>query len=94
MKEKISQFVKTNRNYRPYSLHLNIVEKTFNNGSGSLGLFRFYPERKKVAVNKLLCTKNDERKLDEFLRDCHCEDFERVYVSLGYPDYYFKHLSC
>lgn len=92
MRNLLSQFVRTNRNYRGYDLSHNIVEKVFNRGCGSLGLFRFYPDKKIIVINKLLYNKSDERKLNEFCRDTHIEDWQRVFTSLGYPEWYTKRL--
>ena len=93
MKEQLKKFVASNRNYNPYSLSRNIVEKTFNRGMGSLALLRFYEEEKTIVINKSLFSKSDERKLREFCRDCHIEDWVWKYDSLYYPDYYFRTLS-
>lgn len=93
MFEKLFQFVSDNKNYRSFDLHLNIVDKVFNGGNGALNLFRFYPEQKVIVINKVVFTKSDKNKLEEFCRDYHCEDWQWKYASLGYPDWYFKHLS-
>lgn len=93
MKEAILSFVKSNRNYRGYDLHLGIIDKVFNNGNGSLNLFRFYQEKKIIVINKTIYNKSDERKLKEFCRDCHIEDWQWKFASLSYPDYYFHKLS-
>lgn len=93
MKTLLEKFVKKNRMYNPYSLSWGIVEKTFNNGCGSLALFRFYEDKKTVVVNKLLATKRDRKKLDDFLIENGMESWEKVDKEYGYPEYYFTSLS-
>ncbi len=93
MKTKLEEFVKTNRNYRPYSISRNIVEKVWNNGMGSIALFRFYPEQKTVLINSLFANKCDLRKLTEFCRDCGITDWAWKAADFGYPAYYFNTFS-
>ena len=93
MKEMLSQFVKTNKNYRGYDLRLNIVDKVWNHGMGSINLFRFYADRKIIVINRTFFNKWDERKLKEFCRDFHLEEWKWRFSHLGYPDYYTKNLS-
>lgn len=93
MKESIKSFIKTNRNYRSDMCSSLIVEKVWNHGMGSLDLFRFYENEKTIVINRCLFNKSDERKLREFCRDCHIEDWAWKFDSLGYPDYYFRTLS-
>lgn len=78
------------KQYNRYSQRYNIVEKTFNRGMGSLKLFRFYLDKKIVLINKCLFNKSDEKKLDEFLRLNNMSDWNKKFVSYGYPDYYTK----
>jgi len=93
MKEMLLQFVKTNKNYRGYDLRLNIVDKVWNHGSGSINLFRFYADKKIIVINRTFFNKWDERKLKEFCRDFHLENWKWRFSHLGYPDYYTKNLS-
>lgn len=88
MKNLVDQFIKSNRNYRHDMCNSLIVEKVWNHGMGSLDLFRFYPEKKTICINRCLFNSSDERKLKEFCRDAHIENWERVFVSFGYPEYY------
>ena len=74
--------------YNAYSLSQLIIEKTFNNGMGSLALFRFYPGQKKVAINHSLYNKTDEKHLDRILSELGYQDFERVMCEYGYPEWY------
>lgn len=69
------------------------IKKVFNHGMGQLDLFYFDLQRKFVAINVSLCTASDKRKLSEFLRDNHMENWQRVETCLGYPNWYFHSLS-
>ena len=93
LKEKLNEFVRRYRNYNPYSLHQNIVEKTWNNGMGSLALFRFYPERELIVINESLCNKIDRTRLDEFCEQNGMKSWKRAVKMYAYPDYYFKAFS-
>lgn len=89
MKELLAKFVKKNRMYNPYSISWNTVEKTWNNGNGSLALFRFYPEKNVVLINSCLANKADRRKLDNFLAENGMQNWSKIDKDYGYPDYYF-----
>ena len=93
MKEIISKWIWSNRNYRHNDSNGLIVKKVFNHGMGALDLLRFYPEEKTIVINRALFKSGDERKLREFCRDCHIEDWAWKFDSLYYPDYYFRTLS-
>lgn len=93
MKNLLEKFVKSSRNYRPYGLHMGIIEKSFNGGAGAIELFRFYFEKKTIVINSLFFTKSDERKLNEFCEENGMQNWRRKKVSLGYPSWYFHHLS-
>ena len=77
------------RQYNAYSASYNIVEKTFNRGMGSLSLFRFYPDKKIVLINRSLANKSDCSKLNQFLNENNMNDWELRSIDYGYPDYFF-----
>ena len=93
MKEIISKWIWSNRNYRHHDSNGLIVKKVFNHGMGALDLLRFYPEEKTIVINRVLFKPCDERKLREFCRDCGMESWRWLYDSLGYPDWYRRGLS-
>lgn len=78
--------------HRDYPNDLTI-KKVFNHRMGLLDLFCFDLQSKVVAINATLATASDRRKLSEFLRDNHMENWHRVEICLGYPDWYFHSLS-
>ena len=84
----LSKLIAKISQYNTYSLSQLIIEKTFNNGMGSLALFRFYPEQKKVAINHSLYNKTDAKHLDRILSELGYQDFERVMCEYGYPEWY------
>ena len=86
--EKLRKYVAKVNQYNPYSLSQLIIEKTFNEGMGSLALFRFYPDQKKVAINHALYNKYDAKHLDKILSVLGYQDFERVMCEYGYPEWY------
>lgn len=92
MKANLSFFLNF-RQYNSYSFNNNIVEKTFNNGNGSLSLFRFYENEKIILVNECLFNKSDERHLNEFVKINNMSDWTIKKVSYGYPDYYKNSFS-
>lgn len=92
METNLSFFLKF-RQYNGYSFNNNIVEKTFNNGNGSLSLFRFYENEKTILINECLFNKSDERHLNEFLKIHNMSDWTIKKVSYGYPEYYTKSFS-
>lgn len=76
------------RQYNPYSASQGIVEKVWNNGNGSLALFRFYENEKIILVNECLCNKADKKHLNEFMEQNDMQAWNVVYKSYGYPEYY------
>lgn len=90
----VSDFQEQNKRwYRRDCPHDLTIKKVFNRGMGLLDLFYFNLSRKFVAINATLCTASDRKKLSEFLRDNHMENWHRVETCLGYPNWYFNHLS-
>lgn len=88
IKDVLYKFVKKIAQYNAYSIYNLIIEKTFNNGMGSLALFRFYPDQKKVAINKSIFRESDKKHLDKILSELGFSDFERVLCNYGYPQWY------
>ena len=66
---------------------MEIVEKTFNNGNGSLALFRLLPKEKKIKVNSSLATKSDFQKLADLQKYLGI-NFEVIKYNYYYPEYY------
>ena len=93
MKEIISKWIWSNRNYRHHDSNKLIVLKVFNHGMGALDLFRFYVDEKTIVINRCVFSSSDERKLKEFCRDCGIESWRWLYDSLGYPDWYRRGIS-
>lgn len=93
MKEQLRQFAQSNRNYRGYDLHLNIIDKVFAHGCGCLNLFRFYPDKKVIVINRTVYTKADGKKLSEFCRDNHIRHWQWKFATLAYPNWYASKLS-
>ena len=91
--EKLNKLIGPIIQYKPYSISQLIVEKVFNNGNGSLALFRLYPNEKKVAINKSLYNKSDERHLEKILDSLGFQDFERVMCHYGYPEWYNRNFG-
>lgn len=83
-------YVRGVRQYNPYSLSSLIIEKKWNGGRGSLALFRFYPDKKTILVNKELYNRFDEKHLREIIKILMADEWKIVYVYYGYPDYYNK----
>lgn len=90
----VSEFQGTNKRYyrRDYPTDLTI-KKVFNHGMGQLELFYFDLKRKLIAINNNLATASDLRKLREFCRDNHMDNWRQINTRLGYPNWYFNHLS-
>ena len=84
----LTKYVGKVAQYNPYSLSWLVVEKSFNHGMGSLALFRFYPEERKVAINHSLYNNSDKKHLDRILDVLGYQDFERVMCDYGYPAWY------
>ena len=84
---KLAVFIKGIKKYRPYSLANLTVEKTFNNGNGSLALFRLLPKEKKIKVNSSLATKSDFQKLADLQKYLGI-NFEVIKYNYYYPEYY------
>jgi hypothetical protein len=78
------------KKYNPFLVHRGTIEKTFNDGHGSLCCFRFTDDNK-VVVNKGFFSDSDKKNLEKF-----CEHIgiipEYINKSIGYPDWYFKSL--
>lgn len=74
--------------YKPYSIGKGIVEKIFNNGNGSLPIFRFDETTKTVKVNRAIANIYDRRKLKMFMEDNGISDWVVKEVYYGYPDWY------
>lgn len=90
----VSEFNDNNKRYyrRDYPTDLTI-KKVFNHGMGELELFYFDLDRKFIAINSNLATNSDFRKLREFCRCNHIDDWRQIDTPLGYPNWYFNHLS-
>lgn len=90
----VSEFQGNNKRYyrRDYPTGLTI-KKVFNHGMGQLELFYFDLKRKLIAINNNLATASDLRKLREFCRDNHMDNWRQIDTPLGYPNWYFNHLS-
>ena len=90
----VSEFHGNNKRYyrRDYPTDLTI-KKVFNHGMGQLELFYFDLKRKFIAINSNIATVSDFRKLREFCRDNHMDNWRQIDTPLGYPNWYFNHLS-
>lgn len=85
-KEKAEALVRKNRKYVKHSLSRGIVEKTFNNGMGSLALYRF------SGGNKVVANTVVEKKADRSRLLALFPGSDIIEVELGYPEYYLKTL--
>lgn len=81
------------KQYNSYSFDYNTVEKSWNNGNGSLDLIRFFVEDKIILINESLFNNADERHLNTFIERNSLKDWSIKKVSYGYPDYYTKSFS-
>lgn len=90
IREKLEAYVAKVRQYKPYSLHSLIIEKTWNHGQGSLALFRFYPDKKEILMNKEVSNIYDERHLNKIIDLIGADDWRLRKAHYGYPDYYNK----
>lgn len=80
--EALKKWVFSNRNYRSYSLNRNVVEKVWNRGMGSVDFIRFDLKNKTVCICPFLTfCKSDERKLKEFMRDNHMENWKVIHTT-------------
>ena len=90
MKEIISKWIWSNRNYRHHDSNGLIVKKVFNHGMGALDLLRFYPEEKTIVINRVLFKSGDERKLREdptrrsYLLDCRQPRYRAQHYAYDY----------
>lgn len=88
MEQKIKAWIKAVRQYKAHDYRNDVVCKVWNRGMGRLALFRFYPDRKVVLINRAICNKCDHEHLNAFLLAYGMGDWERVAVDYGYPTYY------
>ena len=84
---RLFDFIKGIKQYNAYSVSSLICEKTFNNGNGSLALFKLLPEEKKIKVNSSLATKRDIEKIKAF-NEMEGLNYELFFSSYSYPEYY------
>lgn len=90
----VSEFQDKNRRwYRIDYVGDLTIKKVFNHGMGMLDLFYFDLKREFVAINRTLSTSADLRKLREFLQKNKMQNWRTIDTTLGYPDWYFNHLS-
>lgn len=78
LKNSIYNWCFSVRNYNAFSADRMTVEKSWNRGLGSLQLFHFDFEAKTVVVNVWMYNKSDARKLREFMRDNHLENWKVI----------------
>lgn len=76
-----------NRMSRAYHPNLdgqtNVLDKTFNNGNGSIPFVEIIPDEKVLLVNKSFANRRDMERIQQAFPEYSVEE-----VSLGYPDWY------
>ena len=81
-KDKAAVMNASSKLYNAYTEMYGVTEKTWNDGNGSLGLYKF-SDGDKVTANTCLETKADRKKLLALFPDAIVLEYE-----LGYPEYY------
>ncbi len=76
------------KNYKLYNCDTGLVDKVFNEGHGSIQLYRFHNGRNnKVVANIAMESPKDRQHLLQLFPNAKIIEF-----FLGYPDYYNKSL--
>lgn len=88
LKQNIKAFINHVKQYRFHDSNGLTICKIWNYGMGSLSLVRFFPKENVVLINSALFNNSDRKKLHEFCRDNHIEDWEWKQAYYGYPIYY------
>lgn len=88
LKQNIKGLINRVKQYRFHDYNGFTICKVWNRGMGSLDLVRFFPEKKVILINSALFNNSDRKKLDEFCRDNHIENWKWREVYFGYPVYY------
>lgn len=88
LKLNIKAFINKVKQYRFSDSDDLTICKVWNRGMGRLSLVAFFPAEKVVLINSALFNNSDGRKLHEFCRDNHIEDWEWKTAYYGYPVYY------
>lgn len=88
LKQNIKALISKVKQYRFSDSNDFTICKVWNRGMGRLSLVAFFPEKKTILINSALFNNSDRKKLDEFCRDNHIENWEQKSVYYGYPVYY------
>lgn len=88
LKQNIKGLINRVKQYRFHDYNSFTICKVWNRGMGSLDLVRFFPEKKVILINSALFNNSDNKKLHEFCRDNHIENWKWREVYFGYPVYY------
>lgn len=84
MNSELEPLMKMGRSYHPnMDMKPNILDKTFNNGNGSIPFVEIIPDEKVLLVNKSFANKRDLARIQQCFPEYTIEE-----VSLGYPDWY------
>ena len=76
----------SSKQYNPYTVFFGQVEKTWNNGMGSLTFITVLYQKRRLTVNLCLCNNSDLKNIIKFANQFKFEIIEFSY--LRYPDYY------
>ena len=88
LKANLTEFIRRVNQYHKHTFLGLTISKTWNRGMGRLSLFRFYPDEKIVLINSAIFNNSDRKKLTQFCKDNHIEDWKWEEVYYGYPTYY------